>query len=291
VTRVMRDPAELGEFIDMLRRNRISCGFVPTMGALHEGHASLVRRSVLENDRSVVSVYVNPLQFGVGEDLTCYPRTLDDDLELCERERADVVFAPTVKEMQPPGRATVVSVRGVSDDFEGVHRPGHLDGVATIMARLLNLVRPHRVYFGQKDYQQTVVVRRMVADLAFPVEVVVCPTVRDSDGLALSSRNRYLTPEQREAALSLPRGLESTEMLVLEGERDGDAVRAHMSAVISGAGADVELEYAEIVAPDTLSPVDRIEGHAVLVAVLRLGTTRLLDNRVVAPPGTPTWEI
>jgi pantoate--beta-alanine ligase len=290
VTRVIKDPAELGEFVDMLRRNRISCGFVPTMGALHEGHLSLVRRSVHDNDRTIVSVYVNPLQFGEGEDLESYPRTLDDDVRLCETARADIVFAPTVKSMQPPGRATVVSVRGVADDFEGARRPGHFDGVSTIVARLLNIVRPDRVYLGQKDYQQTVVVRRMVWDLAFPVDVVVCPIVRDDDGLALSSRNRYLTPEQREVALFLPRALHATELRILEGERDGDAIRAHLAAAFPDDGGG-ELEYAEIVEPDTLHPVGRLDGHGVLIAVWRVGTTRLLDNRVVAPPGTPAWEI
>ena len=290
MTRVMKDPEELGAFVDMLRRNRISCGFVPTMGALHTGHASLVRRSVQDNDRTVVSIYVNPLQFGEGEDLDTYPRTLDEDVALCESLRADVVFAPSVKAMQPPGRATAVTVRGVSDEFEGARRPGHFDGVATIVARLLNLVRPHRAYFGQKDYQQTVVVRRMVADLAFPVDVVVCPIVRDADGLALSSRNRYLSAEQREVALRLPRALESAELLVLEGERDADAIRAHMAEALDPGDADVECEYAELVAPDTLRPLDRLEGHGVLLAVLRVGGTRLLDNRIVAPPGTPAWE-
>ncbi len=303
--RVMKDPAEVGEYVGMLRRNRITCGFVPTMGALHAGHAALIERSVQENDRTVVSVYVNPLQFGAGEDLATYPRTLDADVALCAELHADVVFAPSVKAMQPPGRVTVVTVRGVSDDFEGAQRAGHFDGVATIVARLFNVVRPDRAYFGQKDYQQTVVVRRMVADLAFPLDVVVCPIVRDPDGLALSSRNRYLSPEERVVALRLPRALESAEMLVLAGECDGAAIRAHMAAKLTPAdssdapdsadaverdGIDADVEYAEIVDPMTLTPIERLTGHAVLLAVLRVGTTRLLDNRIVAPPGTPAWE-
>jgi len=290
VTRVMTDPVELGEYIDMLRRNRISCGFVPTMCALHAGHASLIRRSVHDNDRTIVSVYVNPLQFAEGEDLESYPRSLDDDVAVCESERGDIVFAPSVRAMQPPGRATVVSVRGISEAFEGEERPGHFDGVATIVARLLNLARPHRVYFGQKDYQQSVVVRRMVADLAFPVAVVVCPIVRDPDGLALSSRNRYLSGEQRAIALRLPRALVSAEQLVIEGERDGDAIRAHMADALASAEDDVVFEYADLVEPETLAPIESLSGHGVLLAVLRVGTTRLLDNRIVAPPGTLAWE-
>jgi len=290
VTRVVRDPAELGEFVDMLRRNRISCGFVATMGALHDGHASLVRRSVHENDRTIVSVYVNPLQFGEGEDLEAYPRSLDDDVALCERERADIIFAPSVKDMQPPGSATVVTVRGISDDFEGALRPGHFDGVATVVARLFNLVRPDRAYFGQKDFQQTVVVRRMVADLGFPVAVVVCPIVRDAAGLALSSRNRYLSDDQRAIALRLPNALEAAEVLVLQGERSGDVIRALLAEALASPEDDVEVEYADLVEPSTLSPIVRLSGHGVLLAVLRVGTTRLLDNRIVAPPGTPAWE-
>lgn len=290
MTRVVRDPAEVGEYADMLRRNRITCGFVPTMGALHAGHAALIRRSVQANDRTVVSVYVNPLQFGEGEDFERYPRTLDADVALCERERVDVVFAPSVKDMQPPGRTTVVSVQGITEDFEGAHRPGHFDGVATIVAHLLNVVRPDRAYLGQKDYQQSVVVRRMVRDLAFPVEVVVVPIVRDEDGLALSSRNRYLSVEDREEALRLPGALVAAERRILEGETDGDAVRELLAEALASPREDVVAEYADLVDPETLVPVRTLTGHGVLLAVLRVAGTRLLDNRIVAPPGTPAWE-
>jgi pantoate--beta-alanine ligase len=290
MTRVVRDPDEIGEYVDMLRRNRISCGFVPTMGALHEGHASLIRRSVQANDRTVVSVYVNPLQFGDGEDFERYPRTFDNDLAACEREGADVLFAPSVKDMQPPGRTTMVSVAGVTEDFEGARRPGHFDGVATIVTRLFNVVRPDRAYFGQKDYQQTVVIRRLVRDLAFPVQVVVCPIVRDADGLALSSRNRYLSDEDRAVALRLPWALAEAERRVLEGETDGDAIRAGLAEDLDAEREDVVAEYADLVDPDSLVPLDSLQGHGVLLAVLRVAGTRLLDNRIVAPPGTPAWE-
>ena len=291
MTRVVRDPAEVGEYVGILRRNRITCGFVPTMGALHEGHASLLARSVQANDRTVASIYVNPLQFGAGEDFERYPRTLDGDVALCERENVDVVFVPAVKDMQPPGRTTVVSVRGVTEDYEGARRPGHFDGVATIVARLLNIVRPDRAYFGQKDYQQTVVVRRMARDLAFPVQIIVAPIVRDTDGLALSSRNRYLSAEDRVEALRLPRALVDAERRILEGAIDGDVVRGFLFDALSSPRDDVEMEYADLVDPDTLLPVVELKGHGVLIAVLRVAGTRLLDNRIVAPPGTAAWEL
>ncbi len=290
MTRVMRDPDEIGAYVDMLRRNRISCGLVPTMGALHAGHAALIRRSVAACDRTVVSIYVNPLQFGAGEDFERYPRALDDDVALCGRENADIVFAPAVRDMQPPGHTTTVSVAGVTEDFEGARRPGHFDGVATVVARLLNVVRPDRAYFGQKDYQQTVVIRRMVRDLGVPVEIVVVPIVRDADGLALSSRNRYLSAEDREEALRLPRALVAAERRILEGETAGDAVRAFLAAALESPRADVEAEYADLVDPDTLVSIRTLAGHAVLLAALRVAWTRLLDNRIVAPPGTPAWE-
>ena len=290
MTRVVRESAEVSEYVDMLRRNRITCGLVPTMGALHDGHASLIRRSVEANDRTVVSIYVNPLQFGEGEDFERYPRPLEADTALCERENVDIVFAPSVKDMQRPGRTTVVSVHGVTEDFEGGARAGHFNGVTTIVAHLLNIVRPDHAYFGQKDYQQSVVVRRMVRDLAFRAQVVVCPIVRDPDGLALSSRNRYLSTEDREEALRLPRALEEAERRILAGDVDGDAVRDLLAAALESPRDDVVAEYADLVDPDTLVPVRTLEGHGVLLAVLRVAGTRLLDNRIVAPSGTPAWE-
>jgi pantoate--beta-alanine ligase len=287
MTRLVRTPEEITEYVDMLARHRASVGFVPTMGALHEGHLSLMRRSYRENDRTIVSIYVNPLQFGPEEDLERYPRDLESDLARCELERVDVVFAPGVAAMQPPGRSTVVHVAGVSHDYEGAYREGHFDGVATIVAQLLNLVRPQRAYFGRKDFQQSVVIRRMVHDLSMPVDVVVCPTVRDEDGLALSSRNAYLTRELREQALRLPRALFAAQASVAQGERDADRIRAAVRSALEPEGADVELQYADVVSPDTLVPVAEINGRAVLVAAYRVGTTRLLDNVVLEPPATP----
>ncbi len=290
MTRVVRDRAEMRRYVHMLRKNRFTIGFVPTMGSLHEGHRSLMRRSFRDNDRTVVSIYVNPLQFGPSEDFERYPRDLEKDVAVCRAEQADIVFAPPVAQMNPPGRTSTISVGGVSEDYEGAVRPGHFAGVATIVATLFNIVQPDRAYFGQKDYQQTVVVRRMVQDLAFPVDVVVAPIVRDPDGLALSSRNVYLTDDDRKEALRLPTALVRAEQKVLEGETDCRRLRKLMRAAMRSRRKDVSVDYADVVHPDTLVPLGVVEGHAVLIAVLRVGRTRLIDNRVVAPPGTAAWE-
>jgi pantoate--beta-alanine ligase len=290
VTRVIRDRDEMRRYVRMLRKNRFSIGFVPTMGALHDGHRSLMRRSFRENDRTIASIYVNPLQFGPGEDFDRYPRDLDADLPACRAEKVDVVFAPSAAQMNPPGRTTTVRVDGVSEDYEGSTRPGHFAGVATIVATLFHVVMPDRAYFGQKDYQQTVVIRRMVQDLAFPVEIVVCPIVRDEDGLAMSSRNVYLSAEDRKEALRLPKALARAEQHVLDGETDCERLRKILRAAMRSRRSDVVVDYADVVHPETLVPLGRVEGHAVVLAVLRVGKTRLLDNRIVAPPGTAAWE-
>jgi pantoate--beta-alanine ligase len=290
LTRVIRDLDDLRQYVAMAKRNRFSTGFVPTMGALHEGHRSLLRRSWGENDRTVVSIYVNPLQFLPGEDFERYPRPFDKDVAICDAEKADVVFAPSVAAMQPPGRSTVVKVEGVSHDFEGRLRPGHFDGVATIVASLFHLVEPDRAYFGQKDFQQTVVVRRMTRDLHLPSKIVVCPTVRDADGLALSSRNVYLSSGDRAEALRLPRAVAAAEKAALAGETDCDRIRAILRDAMSSPRNDVQVDYADVVHPDTLVSLQKLEGHGVVLAVLRVANTRLLDNAVVAPPGTPAWE-
>lgn len=290
MTRVIRDVEDLRQYVTMARRNRFSVGFVPTMGALHEGHRSLIRRSWTENDRTIVSIYVNPLQFLPGEDLDRYPRPFEKDVAACTEEKADVVFAPSVQTMQPPGRSTVVKVEGVAHDYEGRARPGHFDGVATIVASLFHLVQADRAYFGQKDFQQTVVVRRMVRDLQIPVQIVVCPTVRDADGLAMSSRNVYLSAADRAEALRLPRAIRAAEKAVLAGETGGDRIRSILRDALASPRQDVRIDYADLVHPDTLVSLPRLEGHGVVLAVLRVGNVRLLDNAVVAPPGTPAWE-
>jgi len=288
--RVIRDLAELRSYVEMLKRNRISIGCVPTLGALHTGHLSLMRRSWRDNDRTIVTVFVNPLQFGPEEDLERYPRDLDADVELCETAKANVVFAPSVADLQPPGRSTSVRVEGVSHDFEGSVREGHFDGVATVVAALFNLVQPDRAYFGQKDYQQTVVVRRMVRDLHIPVEISVCPTVRDEDGLALSSRNAYLSADDRAEALRLPNALRAVEEAALAGETDCNALRGILNELLVSPREDVRADYADIVHPETLAPVAELGSRAVALAALSIGATRLLDNRIITPPGVPAWE-
>jgi len=287
---VVRDPDEMRDVVATAKRNRFSVGFVPTMGALHEGHRSLMRASWRENDRTVVSIYVNPLQFAPQEDFERYPRNLERDVESCAAEKVDVVFAPAVARMRPPGHSTSVAVAGLSHDFEGAQRPGHFDGVATIVAALFCLVQPDRAYLGQKDFQQAVVIRRMVRDLQMPVRVVVCPIVRDPDGLALSSRNVYLSAEDRTEGLRLPRALEKAERAVLGGEADGDLLRTMLRDAMRSSRRDVTVDYADVVHPETLVSLGKIDGHAVLLACLRVGAVRLLDNRVVAPAGTPAWE-
>ena len=253
-------------------------GLVPTMGALHEGHLSLVRRSRAENDLTVVSIFVNPLQFGPGEDLSRYPRPLDRDLELLGREGVDAVYLPDEAAMYPPQARTRVSVGGVSEPLEGAHRPGHFDGVATVVTKLFATVRPNRAYFGQKDAQQLAVVRRLAADLDTGVEIRACPIVREPDGLAMSSRNAYLTPEERRAATCLHRALIAAAAAYRAGERDPDRLSAVMREVI-GAEPLAELDYAAVVDPASFTP----PGHLALVAA-RLGSTRLIDNLDLAAP-------
>ncbi len=255
-------------------------GFVPTMGALHEGHRALVRAAVAASATTVASVFVNPLQFGPGEDFDAYPRDLEGDLAALERDGVDVVLAPAAADLTPPERRTEVRVRGITETLEGAVRPGHFDGVATVVAKLLGAVGPDRAYFGEKDYQQLLVIRALVADLHLPVEVVACPTVREPDGLALSSRNAYLDAEDRARARVVPAALAAAA----EGwDGDAEAARARMRAVLDVDG--VAVDYAEVVDPVTL---ERREGRApeparALVAV-RLAGTRLIDNAALPVP-------
>ena len=256
-------------------------GFVPTMGYLHEGHASLMASSVADNDVTVASIFVNPLQFGAGEDLEAYPRDLPRDAALAADAGVDVLFTPTVEEMYPHGRVlTTVTVAEVSARMEGASRPTHFAGVATVVAKLFAIVGASRAYFGEKDFQQLAVVRRMAADLSFPVEVVGCPIVREPDGLAMSSRNVYLSPEEREAATVLHRALLAGVEAVAENVRSGDAVSAVMGSLIR-AEPLATLDYAEVVDPVTLEPVAQIHDEARLLVAARVGAPRLLDNMAV----------
>jgi pantoate--beta-alanine ligase len=262
------------------RRRGLSVGLVPTMGALHEGHASLIRAARRDTGFVVVSIFVNPTQFGPKEDLSRYPRPLEHDLALCAREGVDLVFHPAPETVYPPDFRTYVEVTGLQDVLEGASRPGHFRGVATVVLKLFNIVQPDFAYFGQKDGQQARIVRRMVADLNVPVEVRVGPTVRDADGLALSSRNAYLDAEQRRGAVALSAALEMGRTLVEGGERDAGRVREVMEWRIGEAPGAV-LDYAAVVDADSLRPLDRLHGQVMLAVAVRFGATRLIDNVLV----------
>lgn len=256
-------------------------GFVPTMGALHEGHLSLVRRSAEENDTTVVSVFVNPTQFGPGEDLEQYPRDPEGDEHKAAEAGADIVFAPSIEDMYLPAHATIVDVGGnLTNTLCGLSRPGHFRGVAIVVSKLFNIVLPHRAYFGRKDYQQLRVVSRMAEDLNFPVEIVPMPTVREKDGLAVSSRNRYLTEEERTDARVLKEALDHFRQRVEEGERDTLRLVSEMTALIHEVPS-AEIDYVSIVNADTLEDVERLDGRVLAALAVKIGGTRLIDNTVV----------
>ena len=263
------------------RRGGLGVGVVPTMGALHDGHLSLVRRARADNERVVVTIFVNPLQFAPGEDFGRYPRQPERDLDLLGGEGVDAVYMPGVEEMYPPGATTRIRVHELDEVLEGAHRAGHFEGVATVVTKLFNATLPDRAYFGQKDAQQAALITRMARDLDTGIEIVVMPTVREPDGLALSSRNVYLTPAERRAATSLSRALESANELFGTGERDGGALRAALRAVLD-AEPLAAVDYAEVVDPDTFTA----PGTLAVLAV-HFGETRLIDNHPLGAPLGP----
>lgn len=256
-------------------------GFVPTMGALHEGHASLIRRSARENPVTVTSVFVNPTQFAPHEDFAKYPRTLEADLALCDSAGAGAVFTPDRDMMYPPGFCTWVQVEGLTDKLDGLSRPGHFKGVTTIVAKLFNLVQPARAYFGQKDAQQALVLTRMARELDMPLEVITCPTVREADGLAMSSRNRYLSPADRARAVSLWQALQAIEAALHAGERSVSALR-ELGLRKLKAGVD-RVDYLEIVGADDLAELSSIDRPALCAIAAFVGATRLIDNLLLQP--------
>jgi pantoate--beta-alanine ligase len=256
-------------------------GIVPTMGSLHAGHRQLLEIARQECDRVIATVFVNPLQFGPGEDFAAYPRDLTADVAVCRQAGADVVFAPPVAAMYDPEFCSHVDVGRAAEDLEGALRPGHFRGVATVVARLLALSRPHRAYFGEKDAQQLAVIRRLVVDLNIPVDIAGVPTVREADGLALSSRNVRLSAEERSKAIALYRALRQAERTIARGERDARAVERLAAAVIPP-DASLRLEYLEIVDPVELQRVDRIEGTVLVAGALWVGNTRLIDNLTIS---------
>jgi pantoate--beta-alanine ligase len=255
-------------------------GFAPTMGYLHEGHLSLVKQARAENPAVIVSIYVNPAQFGPKEDFGAYPRDLNRDLKLLRDAGVDVVFVPSDEEMYPPGFSSWVDVEKVTERLEGASRPGHFRGVATVVAKLFNIVRPSRAYFGQKDAQQVIVIKRMVADLNLGIEVAVVPTARESDGLAMSSRNVYLNPGERRAATVLFKALTLARQLATDGEKDAEKIRGQMISLIRKEPL-ASIDYVSIAHAGTLQELDLIEGPALVSLAVRIGRTRLIDNIIL----------
>ena len=284
--RTLRSLVELRAALLPVRQAGGSIGLVPTMGALHEGHLSLIRRAREDCDEVVVSLFVNPAQFDDRGDLESYPRDERRDLAAAAEAGADLLFAPSAEEVYPDGFATTVSVAGLTDTLEGAVRgAAHFDGVTTVVTKLLNMVGPQVAFFGQKDAQQAVVIRRLVRDLDLPVRIVVCPTVREPDGLALSSRNARLSAAERERAVALSRGLLAAESLIRAGGHEPreivDGARAAMAAL------GVTPEYLEILDPQTLRPVESVDREALLVVAARIGDVRLIDNTILVPLGAP----
>ena len=279
--RVVEDPREARR---ARRGLRGSVGLVPTMGALHDGHLSLVRRARAENDSALATVFVNPTQFGPGEDLAGYPRDLAGDLARLEAEGVDLVFAPQAASVYPAGFQTWVVPGPLAETLEGARRPGHFRGVLTVVAKLFHVIEPDRAYFGQKDAQQAILVRRMAVDLDLPVGVVVCPIVRDRDGLALSSRNAYLSPEERRAAPVLFRSLEAVAKTWGAGERRGDQLRGAARAVLAAEPLAAP-DYVSVADPETLAEIGTASGTVLVSMAVRFGRTRLLDN-VLLPEGS-----
>lgn len=281
---IIKDPAELARRMKELRQSGKRIGLVPTMGALHYGHLSLVLASKSDNDATVVSIFVNPTQFAPNEDYDRYPRTLEADLAMLEQiDGVDFVFAPSPEAMYPPRSFDAnVHIGGVTQTLEGEFRPTHFDGVATVVLKLFHLTGADSAYFGQKDFQQVAVVRKMVADLNVPIEIVSCPIVRERDGLALSSRNKYLTPQQRQDATVLYESLGQAEFRIHSGERDAETVRDEIRTMIERV-PDTKIDYIAIVDPDTLLPMSRIAGNVAILLAVRFGSTRLIDNMIVQP--------
>ncbi len=277
MTTVIKDPGVLQFRVLEERMKGLRVGLVPTMGFLHEGHLNLVRKSREENDFTVVSIFVNPIQFGPSEDLARYPRNIERDLNLLEEEGVDILFKPEAEEMYFPDHSVFVDEIALSRDLCGASRPGHFRGVCTVVLKLLNIVGPHRAYFGQKDYQQLRVIQRMVRDLNVPVEIRSCPIVRDSDGLARSSRNAYLSERGREAALLLSASLEEAKLFFNRGERDVARLKARVEATIAGHSLN-QPEYVEIRDAETLRPLNKIEATALVALAVRVEDTRLIDN-------------
>ena len=273
----VRSTDEIRNWVESWRLENRSVGFVPTMGALHDGHLALVRHASQRADRVVVSIFVNPTQFGAGEDFERYPRDEDRDSELLQESGCHLLFLPEPTTIYPEGHSTYVEVETLAERLEGEFRPGHFRGVATVVTQLLNIVRPTVAVFGQKDAQQLAVVKRLVRDLHLPVEIESHPTVREPDGLAMSSRNAYLSPQERQAAAAIYRALSSARERIEQGERSAEAVRRGLGEILNQEPL-IDIEYAEVVDAATFEPLLRIRGGIVLPVAVRIGATRLIDN-------------
>lgn len=282
--RIVHSPAAMTAWSEGLRREGVTIGFVPTMGALHDGHRALIRAARLHCDALVVSIFVNPAQFAPHEDLATYPRPIAKDRALCREEGVDVCFEPTTTTMYPAGFQTVVTVPSVARRWEGESRPHHFGGVATVVTKLFGIVRPHLALFGQKDFQQAALVRRLVKDLDLGVRIIVRPTVREPDGLAMSSRNVYLSPEERRTAPIFYRALEAGRKAVERGVKDAASVQTIMRKLLAGEPA-VRIDYLAVCDPATLEPLTTIGRQAVLLGAIRIGSVRLIDNVSVKTAG------
>jgi len=279
---VIKSISEMKKKVRAFKAEGKIIGFVPTMGYLHEGHLSLVRLARKKGDVVVVSIFVNPLQFGPKEDYHIYPRDLERDLKLLEREKVDVVFVPEEEEMYPPGFQTYVEVEKLTKGLCGAFRPGHFRGVCTVVLKLFNIVQPDFAVFGKKDYQQLKVIERMVKDLNLDIEIIPHPTVRESDGLAMSSRNTYLNEEERRSAVSLYQSLKMAERLIFDGERDPESLKSLIKEYIEKF-PHTRVQYVEIVDPETLEEVKEIKGPVLIALAVFVGKTRLIDNRLIEP--------
>jgi len=273
--------ADMQSLVASLRCQGKTIGFVPTMGFLHEGHLSLMRRARQTCDVVVVSIFVNPTQFGPGEDLDRYPRDAEGDRRKCESVGVDILFLPSAAEMYPEKPTVFVTVEGISDILEGEIRPGHFRGVATVVSKLFNIINPHTAFFGQKDFQQCAIIKRMVKGLNMSVAIDVLPTMREPDGLAMSSRNSYLSPDERRTAAIIHQALVSAEQLVRTGVKEPDKVKNKVRAVLSKEHA-LSIDYVEVVDPESLVPLASIAGSLVILVAVRVGRTRLIDNLLIA---------
>lgn len=270
---------EVRRIVKQWRHEGLTVGLVPTMGFLHEGHESLIKRSVAENDRTVVSIFVNPMQFGKNEDLESYPRDFEKDSRICQNAGANLIFHPSPEEMYPPDFFTYTDMDTLTESLCGSRRPGHFRGVCTVVGKLFHIAAPDRAYFGQKDAQQLAVIKKMVRDLNFDLEVVGCPTVREADGLAKSSRNTYLSPEERKGAAVIHRALRFAEQAIADGERDMAKIRKDMIQMIESEPL-AEIDYVDLVDWEVLQPLETLKKPALIAVAVKFGRTRLIDNYV-----------